>query len=140
MSVHVDRVRGTWLFIFDLPRAPDGRRRQMMRRGFADEQTAAVAEQAARRHAGIDIALPVAGSVAGELVRWLRERELDIAITSLATYRTIVRRYRSPTSATSSYTPWTGTRSTTCTGTCCNTAATPADRYPPRPSARCIES
>jgi len=96
MSVHVDRLRGTWLFIFDLPRGPDGRRRQMMRRGFADEQQAAVAEQAARRHVGVDIPIPVAGSVAGELVRWLQERELDMAITSLATYRNIVRRYLIP--------------------------------------------
>ena len=38
----------------------------------------------------------MAGSVAGELVRWLRDRELDIALTSLATYRTIVRRYLIP--------------------------------------------
>ena len=119
MSVHVDRVRGTWLFIFDLPRAADRRRRQMMRRGFADEQKAAVAEEEARRHAGVDIPLPVAGSVAGELMRWLRDRELDIAVTSLATYRSIVRRYLIPDSATGSSSPWTGTRSTTCTGTCC---------------------
>jgi hypothetical protein len=45
---------GTWMFIFDLPRAADRRRRQMMRRGFADEQKAAVAEVqpgAARRWA-----------------------------------------------------------------------------------------
>jgi integrase len=96
MSVHVDRVRGTWLFIFDLPRAADGRRRQMMRRGFATEQQAAVAEQAARRHAGVDMPVPVAGSVAGDLVRWLRDRELDVALTSLATYRSIVRRYLIP--------------------------------------------
>ncbi|MFD0746698.1 tyrosine recombinase XerC [Phytohabitans flavus] len=52
--------------------------------------------QAARRRTGTDLPLPAAGSVAGELVRWLRDRDLDVALTTLAAYRTVVHRYLIP--------------------------------------------
>lgn len=96
VTVYLDPARGTWFYVFDLPRSPDGPRRQKRRRGFASEQHAILAEQAARRRIGTDLPLPAAGSVAGELLRWLRDRDLDIALTTLATYRTIVHRYLIP--------------------------------------------
>lgn len=89
MTVYLDPARGTWFYVFDLPRNPDGRRRQKRCRGFGSEQVAVLADQAARRRTGTDVPLPAAGSVAGELVRWLRDRDPNVALTTLAAYRTV---------------------------------------------------
>jgi integrase len=47
MTVTKDRQRGTWYFVFDAT-APDGRRRQIKRRGFATRKQAVTAEAEAR--------------------------------------------------------------------------------------------
>ncbi len=49
MTVKFDRSRKTWFFVFDLLPGPDGKRRQMKRRGFATETIAQREEVAARQ-------------------------------------------------------------------------------------------
>jgi integrase len=95
MAVGLDSNGKTWYFVIDLPPRPDGRRRQMRRRGFADQATAGAAEAAAvQRFASLDLGAD--GTVAGELARWLDERELDLSVTGLASYRDYIRAYVNP--------------------------------------------
>lgn len=83
------------MFVIDLPPGPDGRRRQMRRRGFQTEALARRAEEAARQQFGrADLAAD--GTVAAELTQWLGERELDLAPTTLSNYRNAVRKYIIP--------------------------------------------
>lgn len=82
----VRRDGGSWMFVIDLPRGEDGKRRQMRRRGFATQAQARQAEREANlRHSGVQ--LNADGSVAAELAKWLDERELDMSVTGVATYR-----------------------------------------------------
>jgi Arm DNA-binding domain len=95
MSVAFDARRGTWTFVLDLPTGPDGRRRQMHRRGFTSDKLARRAEDEARQQFGCtDLAAD--GSVAAELTQWLGERELDLAATTLSNYRNAVAKYIIP--------------------------------------------
>lgn len=95
MAVRHDPNRGTWFFVIDLPPGPDGKRRQMFRRGFETETRALREEAAARQQFGrTDLAAD--GTVAAELTHWLGERELDVAVTTLANYRNAIRKYVIP--------------------------------------------
>jgi integrase len=83
------------MFVIDLPSGPDGRRRQMRRRGFKTDKLAQRAEDAAKQQFGrTDLAAD--GSVAAELTQWLGERELDLAATTLSNYRNAVQKYIVP--------------------------------------------
>lgn len=82
MTVAFDPQRGSWMFVIDLPAGPDGRRRQMRRRGFTTDKLAQRAEEGAKRQFGCtDLAAD--GTVAAELTQWLSERELDLAATAV---------------------------------------------------------
>ncbi len=95
MAVRYDGTRKTWLFVFDLPAGADGDRRQMYRSGYDTEREARAAEKTARRQfATADLSAD--GTVAAELARWLDERELDMSITGLASYRDYIRAYINP--------------------------------------------
>jgi hypothetical protein len=67
----------------------------MRRRGWAN-QTVALAEEtkALTRYSALDLAAD--GSVAAELERWLDERELDMSVTGLSSYRDYIRAYVNP--------------------------------------------
>ncbi|WP_431912699.1 tyrosine-type recombinase/integrase [Micromonospora carbonacea] len=95
MSVNYDTRRRSWEFTIDLPKARDGKRRQMRRRGFKTEKLAERAEREARTQFG-NVDLAEDGTVAAELVEWLQERELDVAVTTLANYRNAVMKYIIP--------------------------------------------
>ncbi|TDB71124.1 Arm DNA-binding domain-containing protein [Micromonospora sp. KC723] len=82
MAVNYDSKRKSWEFTIDLPKGRDGKRRQMRRRGFKTEKLAERAEREARAQFG-NANLAEDGTVAAELVEWLQERELDVAITTL---------------------------------------------------------
>ena len=66
MTVGRDPNRKTWYFVVDLPAGPDGRRRQMRRRGFRSEREARDEERATLQRFG-EANLAVDGSVAAEL-------------------------------------------------------------------------
>jgi hypothetical protein len=83
------------MFVIDLPAGPDGRRRQMRRRGFKTDKLAQRAEDAAKQQFG-RTDLGADGTVAAELSQWLGERELDLAATTLSNYRNAVRKYIIP--------------------------------------------
>jgi integrase len=95
MAIRRDPKRGTWFFVIDLPAGPDSKRRQMYRRGFVTEALAAREERAARQQFS-RTSLSADGTVAAELTQWLGERELDVAVTTLANYRNAVTRYVIP--------------------------------------------
>ncbi|MGI5214126.1 tyrosine-type recombinase/integrase [Plantactinospora sp. CA-290183] len=95
MAVGRDPKGKTWHFVVDLPAGPDGRRRQMRRRGFASERVARERQQEALAQFG-GAELAADGTVAAELDRWLDERELDLSITGLSTYRDFIREYINP--------------------------------------------
>jgi integrase len=95
MAVRFDSKRKSWMFVIDLPPGPDGRRRQMFRRGFKTEALAAREEKLAKQQFGrTDLAAD--GTVAAELTQWLGERELDVAVTTLANYRNAITKYVIP--------------------------------------------
>jgi hypothetical protein len=95
MAVRYDQKRKSWGFVFDLPPAEDGKRRQMQRRGYATEKAARDEERAAlKRFASVELAAD--GSVAAELARWAEDRELDLSITGVSTYRDYIRGYVVP--------------------------------------------
>jgi hypothetical protein len=95
MAVRCDAKRQSWMFVIDLPAGPEGRRRQMFRRGFKTEALAAREEKLAQQQFGkTDLAAD--GTVAAELTQWLGERELDVAVTTLANYRNAVMKYVIP--------------------------------------------
>jgi integrase len=95
MAVRYDDKRKSWMFVIDLPTGPDGKRRQMFRRGFVSEKAALREEQLAKHQFGkVDLAAD--GTVAAELSQWLGERELDIAVTTLSNYRNAVGKYVIP--------------------------------------------
>jgi hypothetical protein len=84
-----------WFYLIDLPRSPEGERRQKKQRGFATKTAAIEAEKKAlAAYGGAD--LTADGTVAKEFERWLAERELDLEETSLANYRDIMRCYIVP--------------------------------------------
>lgn len=95
MAVRFDTKRQTWMFVIDLPAGPDGRRRQMFRRGFANEALAGRQEKLAKEQFG-KTDLSADGTVAAELRQWLGERELDVAVTTLSNYRNAVVKYVIP--------------------------------------------
>jgi Arm DNA-binding domain len=77
MAVRFDPERQSWMFVIDLPAGPDGRRRQMFRRGFQTETPARSEERLAKQQFGrTDLAAD--GTVAAELTQWLGERERDV--------------------------------------------------------------
>ncbi|MDG4788984.1 Arm DNA-binding domain-containing protein [Micromonospora sp. WMMD1102] len=78
MAVGRDPKGKTWYFVIDLPASPDGRRRQMRRRGFASERAAGARQQEALAQFG-RVELAADGTVAAESERWLDERELDLS-------------------------------------------------------------
>jgi integrase len=95
VAVQYDAERDSWQFVIDLPVGPDGRRRQMHRRGFKSEAQASKQERLAKQQFGrTDLAAD--GTVAAELMQWLGERELDVAVTTLANYRNAVMKYVVP--------------------------------------------
>ncbi len=65
------------------------------RRGFASEKKAHDAQREALASFG-NASLAADGTVAAELERWLDERELDLSITGLSTYRDYIRAYVNP--------------------------------------------
>src|SRR5262245_12822324 len=92
---HLADGTAQWLFVLDLPAGSNGKRRQAMRRGFRDEAAALAAEAALRKEHGA--AVPASsGTVAGELIAWLSEREIDLAQTSHGWYRDVFRAYVIP--------------------------------------------
>ena len=91
----VRRDGNTWYFVIDLPRGEDDRRRQLKRRGFTSEKAAWGAERAAKEQFR-ELELNADGTVAAELSRWLDERELDMSVTGLSSYRDHVRAYVVP--------------------------------------------
>ncbi|MEV2240104.1 tyrosine-type recombinase/integrase [Micromonospora sp. NPDC049891] len=95
MAVHFDPKRRNWYFVIDLPRGEDGKRKQMKRRGFKDEKQAIREEGLALKQFG-KTELAADGSVAAELIHWLEERELDVAVTTLGNYRNAVMKYIIP--------------------------------------------
>jgi Site-specific recombinase XerD len=95
MTVHHDTKRKTWYYVIDLPRGQDGKRRQKFCRGFKTEELAYRAEGLARKQFG-QADLAADGTVAAELVQWLEERELDVALTTLSNYRNAVMKYIIP--------------------------------------------
>jgi integrase len=95
MAVRFDAKRKSRMFVIDLPGGPDGRRRQMFRRGFSTEVAAAREEKIAKQQFGkTDLAAD--GTVAAELAQWLGEREFDLAVTTLANYRNAIKAYVIP--------------------------------------------
>ena len=89
MAVRFDAKRQTWTFVIDVAPGPDGRRRQMFRRGFNTEALAAREEKLAKdQFARTDPAAHV--TVAAGLMQWLAERELDLAVTTLSNYRNAI--------------------------------------------------
>ena len=95
MAVRFDPRPQTWTFVIDLPCGPDGRRRQMFRRGFKTEALALREEKLAKQQFGrVDLAAN--GTVAAELTQWLSERELDLAVTTLSNYRNAIAKYVIP--------------------------------------------
>lgn len=95
MTVYHDPDRNSWYYVIDLPRGDDGKRRQQFRRGFRSETLAQHAEEQARRQFG-EAELAADGTVAAELAKWLEERELDVALTTLGNYRNAIRNYIVP--------------------------------------------
>jgi hypothetical protein len=83
MAVHYDEERNSWEFVIDLPRGDDGKRKQMHRRGFETERLALRAEEVSRKQFG-NADLAVDGTVVAEFTEWLKERELDVAVTTLS--------------------------------------------------------
>ncbi|MBX7268976.1 site-specific integrase [Micromonospora sp. Llam7] len=95
MSVRQDSKRNTWYYVIDLPRGDDGKRNQKFVRGFETEKEALKAEDLARKQFG-QAELAADGTVAAELVKWLEERELDVAVTTLGNYRNAIMKYIIP--------------------------------------------
>jgi hypothetical protein len=95
MAVGRDPNGKTWFFVTDLPAGPDGKRRQMRRRGFPSEKLARAEQRAVQARFGA-VDLSADGTVAAELERWLHERELDLSVTGLATYRDYICAYINP--------------------------------------------
>jgi hypothetical protein len=95
MAVRFDPRRQTWTFVIDLPSGPDGRRRQMFRRGFKTEAMAVREEKLAKEQFG-RTDLSADGTLAAERLQWLGERELDLAVTTLSNYRNAVTKYIVP--------------------------------------------
>ncbi len=95
MGAHYDEERKSWEFVIDLPRGDDGKRKQLHRRGFTTEKLALRAEEVARKQFG-QANPAVDGSVAAERLEWLKERELDIAVTTLGNYRNAIMKYIIP--------------------------------------------
>ncbi|MEV8517866.1 site-specific integrase [Dactylosporangium sp. NPDC051484] len=94
-SYQLSRGQTRWQFTIDLPPASDGKRRQMNRKGFLRQEDAQEAETKARQSFSRS-ELTADGSLTAELEAWLDERELDVAETTLANYRDIVRCYIIP--------------------------------------------
>jgi integrase len=95
MAVRFDPKRQSWTFVIDLPSGPDGRPRQMFRRGSKTETLALREEKLAKQQFGrADLAAD--GTVAAELTQWLGERELDLAVTTLSNYRNAIAKYVIP--------------------------------------------
>src|SRR5688572_4671529 len=67
----------------------------MRRRGLASERAARSEEGAALQRVG-GANLAADGTVAAELERWLDEREIDLSITGLSSYRDYIRAYINP--------------------------------------------
>ncbi|WP_028192565.1 site-specific integrase [Salinispora pacifica] len=95
MSVRQDPKRNTWYYVIDLPRGDDGKRKQKFVRGFETEKEALKAEELARKQFG-QSELAADGTMAAELVKWLEERELDVAVTTLSNYRNAIIKYIIP--------------------------------------------
>jgi integrase len=91
----VRRDGNGWYFVIDLPRGEDDRRRQLKRQGFKSEKAARDAERAAKEQFR-QLELNAEGTVAAELSRWLDERELDLSVTGVSSYRDYVRAYVVP--------------------------------------------
>lgn len=91
----VRRDGNGWYFVIDLPRGEDDRRRQLKRRGFKSEKAAKDAERAAKEQFR-RLELNADGTVAAELGRWLDERELDMSVTGVSSYRDYIRAYVTP--------------------------------------------
>ena len=58
MAVRFDPKRQSWMFVIDLPAGPDGRRRQMFRRGFKTETLASREEKLAKQQFGAPTSPP----------------------------------------------------------------------------------
>jgi hypothetical protein len=105
----------------------------MFRRGFDSENVAPREERLAKQQFG-QVDLAADGTVAAELAKWLEERELDLAVTSLSNYRHAIRAYVIPVLGAPAAVHIGQTRSTTCTGTCWRAADATAL---PSPRRRC---
>jgi integrase len=84
-----------WMYVIDLPRDSQGRRRQKKQRGFVTAEAATKAERDILATFG-SADLAADGSVAVELERWLADRELDLQETTVCNYRDVIRCYVIP--------------------------------------------
>src|SRR5512142_391361 len=84
-----------WMYVIDLPRDAQGKRRQKKQRGFTTAEAATKAERDILATFG-SADLAADGSVAVELERWLADRELDLQETTVCNYRDVIRCYVIP--------------------------------------------
>lgn len=80
------KCHGAWEYVYDAGRGPDGRRRQISRRGFGTrrEAQAELQQQTEELRAGIEVTTRL--TVAQYLRQWLNSRR-DIRPSTLAVYR-----------------------------------------------------
>jgi hypothetical protein len=116
MAVRFDPKRRSWTFVIDLRCGPDGRRRQMFRRGLKTEALAPSGGEVAKGQFGRpDLAAD--GTVAAELLQWLGELGPDLVVTTLSNYRNAIAKYVIPSTGLASCTHWTIVRSMSRTST-----------------------
>lgn len=84
-----------WYYVFDAPREPGGKRRQITERGFLGQAEAERAEAEARRRTN-SLKAHIPGTLAAAFTQWADDREIDLKDTSVGWYRTIVRGYIVP--------------------------------------------
>lgn len=88
MAVNKRKDRaGTWQYVFDLERGPDGKRRQVKHGGFVNKRAAEDAEAAERTRLGVD-PIDSKTTVEAYLERWLKVyAEPNVKVTTFVRYR-----------------------------------------------------
>ena len=90
MSVKRDAKRGTWTFVVDVATA-DGKRQQMLRRGFRTKKAAEAAEAAViADQARGTFVRPTRVTLSDYLTGWLEARAIDLRPSTLYGYRKVV--------------------------------------------------
>src|SRR3954469_25808837 len=85
-----------WLFIFDPPPGPEGKRRRMLKRGFATQLDAAAEIEARKRLTSDDRSKALDGTVAAELRAFLQAAENNMEVTSIGWYPSMLESYVIP--------------------------------------------